>query len=56
MMNFGIGSPNQVTLLNDNVSLKNLCKYLGVYLDNKLTFRQHLTYIVKKTEHILWYV
>ena len=37
-----------MTLLNDIVSLKNHCKNLGVYLDNKLPIRQHVTYVVKK--------
>ena len=48
LMKFRIGSRDQMILLNDNVSFKNQCKYLGDYLENKLTFRQHITYVVKK--------
>ena len=35
-------------LNNQYVKVDNTCKYLGVRLDSKLTFKTHISYVVKK--------
>ena len=37
-----------INLLNNLVSPVNHCKYLGVRIDNKLTFKDHIGYIIAK--------
>ena len=48
VVNFGIGIPNDLTLNNEKLPKRNSCKYLGVYLDKKLLFHDHIEHIVKK--------
>ena len=47
-MHFGCGISKHLTILNENVGMKTHCKYLGLYLDSKLTFREHIKYVSKK--------
>ena len=37
-----------INLLNNDVTPINHCKYLGVRIDNKLTFKDHIGYIISK--------
>ena len=43
-MNFAV----DIEILNSKLPNTNCFKYLGVYIDNKLTFREHIGYITKK--------
>ena len=47
-MHFGCGITKHLTILNENVGMKTHCKYLGLYIDSKLTFREHIKYVSKK--------
>ena len=45
-MNIGISASNSQFKLNDsNVTIKPVCKYLGVFIDNKLNFLSHINYV-----------
>ena len=48
VVNFGIGIPNDLTLNNEKLPKRNSCKYLGVHLDKKLRFHDHIEHIVTK--------
>ena len=44
-MNIGNSASNSQFKLNDsNITIKPLCKYLGVFIDNKLDFLSHINY------------
>ena len=45
---FGRGHPSETLILNKKVSYSNVCKYLGLYVDKTLRFREHIDYVVKK--------
>ena len=45
---FGLGKPEKVEIDGQQVEYKNACKYLGVYIDKNLKFRDHIDYVVKK--------
>ena len=45
---FGLKGQPYITLMNQNIPQKSLCKYLGVHFDGKMTFRDHINYVVKK--------
>ena len=40
-------SPN-VYLNNENLNVLNSCKYLGVFLDNKLSFKPHIEIVLER--------
>ena len=45
---FVLGKPEKVEIDGQQVDCKNSCKYLGVYIDKKLKFRDHIDYVVQK--------
>ena len=47
-MSFGNNYQNTLTVQNEAMPRNTCCKYLGVLIDSKLTFRDHLIYVVKK--------
>ena len=47
-MNFGIGTPKDLTLTNKKLPKWNEDKYAGKYLDKKLLFLGHKEYSIKK--------
>ena len=47
-MNFGLRKRTQVTLLGQKLQIKDSAKHLGVYLDSKLAFRDHIEHVTKK--------
>ena len=47
-MNFTVGKKRDFKILNSKLPNTKCFKYLGVYIDNKLTFREHIEYITKK--------
>ena len=44
---------NQYNINGEALSKKEMIKYLGVIIDNKLTFREHIQYKVKKATTVL---
>ena len=46
-MSFGSIYQNTLTGHNKVVSRYTCCKYLGVYIDSKLAFRDDISYVVK---------
>ena len=49
VMNFGLSNNStQLTLLSKQLPTKESSKYLGVYLDSKLTFHDHIECVTKK--------
>ena len=51
---FGKGKPEKIEINGQQIEYKNGCKYLGKYIDKNLKFREHIYYVVKKTQYILW--
>ena len=51
---FGRGHPIRNLLLDKKVPNSNACKYLGVYVNKMLRFREHIDYVVKTLIKILW--
>ena len=51
-ISFGMGKPENVEINGQRVEYKNACKYLGVYIDKNLKFREHIDYVVKKLKII----
>ena len=47
-MNFAVGKIKDIEIINSKLPNTNCSEYLGVYIDNKLTFREHIEYITKK--------
>ena len=47
-MNFAVGKIKDKKIFNSKLPNNNCFKFLGVYIDNKLTFREHIEYITKK--------
>ena len=47
-MSFGSNYQNTLTVHNEVISRNTFCKYLGVYIEWKLTFTDHINYVVKK--------
>ena len=47
-MNFAAGKARDIEIFNSKLPNNNCFKYLGVYIDNKLTFREHIAYLTKK--------
>ena len=47
-IHFGRGIPDEVQIKDNHLHYKPCCKYLGVYIDPTLTFRDHIDYVVKK--------
>ena len=45
---FGRGHPNEILILDKKLPYSNACKYLGVYVDKTLRFREHIDYVEKK--------
>ena len=48
VMNFGCRNSNKLTLLRKELPKKESFKYLGVNLDSKLTYRDHIEHVSKK--------
>ena len=46
--NTGNENNSFVSIGEQNVDIVTSCKYLGVYVDSKLTFKQHITYVTSK--------
>ena len=46
---FGLGKPEKVEIDGQQNEYKNAFRYLGVYIDKHLKFREHIDYVVKKT-------
>ena len=46
---FGHGHPSEILILDKKVPYSNACKYLGVYVDKTLRFREHIDYVVKNS-------
>ena len=44
----GHGHPGEILILDKKLPYSNACKYLGVYVDNTLRFREHIDYVVEK--------
>ena len=47
-MCFGYGKPDTIKLGFSELNYKTYCWYLGIHLDKKLLFREHIDYVVKK--------
>ena len=47
-ISFGSGKLPKLVIANFNIPDKPHCKYQGVYLDPKLNFREHISYVAKK--------
>ena len=47
-MSFGSNYQNSLTVHNEVISRNTCCKYLGVYIESELTFRDHINHVVKK--------
>ena len=47
-MSFGNNYQNTLTVQNEAMPRNTCCKYLGVLIDSKLTYRDHINYVVKK--------
>ena len=47
-MSFGNSYQNTLTVQNEAMPRNTCCKYLGVLIDSKLTYRDHINYVVKK--------
>ena len=47
-MNFGLGGQQCITLMNKKIPQKASFKSLGLHIDGKITFRDHMYYVVKK--------
>ena len=48
VMNFGLGGQQCIRLMKQkNSAKKTLCKFLGLLFDGKMTFREHIDYVVK---------
>ena len=45
---FGSGHPSEILILDKKIPYSNACKYLGVYVDKTLRFREHIDYFEKK--------
>ena len=45
---FAMGKPEKVEINGQPVEYNNACKCLGVYIDKKLKFREHIDYVAKK--------
>ena len=46
--------PNHIMVGKTKVKLTNSLKYLGVYIDNKLKFTDHITNMVTKTKNVIF--
>ena len=47
-IHFGRGIPDEVQIKGNQLHYKPCCKFLGVYIDPTLTFRDHIDHVVKK--------
>ena len=47
-ISFGRMYQRQLTIMEKMISQKNCCKYLGLFIDPVLTFRDHINHVVKK--------
>ena len=47
-IHFGRGIHDEVQIKDTQLHYKPCCKYLGVYIDPMLTFRDHIGHVVKK--------
>ena len=47
-MSFGNNYQNTITVQKEAMPRNTCCKYLGVLIDSKLTYRDHINYVVKK--------
>ena len=47
-MCFGYGKPDTIKIGVSELKYKASCRYLGIHLDKKLLFREHIDYVVKK--------
>ena len=47
-MNFAVRKIKDIKIFKTKLPNTNCFKYLGVYIDNKLTFQEHIEYITKK--------
>ena len=48
VLSFGLGGQKRITLMNRKIPQKTSCRYLGLHIDGKITFRDHIDYVVKK--------
>ena len=46
--NFGLGGQQCITPINQKLPQKASCKYSGLHVDSKMTFRDHIDHVVKK--------
>ena len=49
---FGRGHPSETLILDRKIPYSNACKYLGVYVDKTLRFREHIDYVEKKLDKL----
>ena len=54
VMCFGSGNPPPLKIKDTPIRCKISYKYLGLHVDKRLRFNQHIEYLVKKIEQILW--
>ena len=47
-MNFLLGGQRGITLMNQEIPQKASCKYLGLHIEDKMKFRDHIDSVVKK--------
>ena len=47
-MCFGRGKPEKIKIGSAELDHRTSCKYLGVHIDKKLNFHEHIDYVVKK--------
>ena len=48
VMNFGLRGQQFITLMNQKIPQKDSCKYLGLHVDDKMTFTDNIHYVVNK--------
>ena len=46
---FGRGHPSEILTLDKKIPYSNACKYLGVYVNTTLRFREHIDYVEKNS-------
>ena len=55
-ISFGCGLPEKITILNEELSYKSPCKYLGLHLYGCLRFREHINYVMKKLNKLYGFI
>ena len=55
-MNLAVGEIKDIKIFNSKLHNTKCFKYWGVYIDKRLTFREHIEYIIKKLNRFCGFV